>query len=344
MKAIILLALLSLISTNLVNPSNSNGIESFSSLNYKYTALEGIDFSSPQTSYFYKSVTGIPTIVISDKHGTIHFINLIEKRAFERHELKFTKAWSINHAVRNGSDYVFIYSLSNGVLSVFKNGKLHINEYRAYHNGLNSSKRPSVAIYKNYVIVKSSESPLALFKFNKDYTKLELIDSFENDSGLSSLLKADKFYILNFNNVEHLCSIFDNSHIEFYTIEKDEFKVDHVLNAPGMIGSIAVAGEYLYTRDRHSVYRYIHKQMRYEKVYTLENDVIINFDRLNDGSLIVEGRNHLVVLNVETNNADVIEVSRHSNVAIYDRFVAIVEHDGTVEIYETRVNDKLFLF
>jgi hypothetical protein len=104
---------------------------------------------------FYSNVLGQPILAMTDKFGTVYFINLRTKETFAQYEFELTIAKHFLHHVRNGSDYVLLYFFNNGgVLHVYRDGRfLFKNEDAAYTRNDISFGNTYLAICNDYIIV-----------------------------------------------------------------------------------------------------------------------------------------------------------------------------------------------
>jgi hypothetical protein len=359
MKYLVLFTLAAFIVADLVNFSPaSKKINVFDTLKYKYTALDSFRPSWFYLTQFYSNVSGEPILVMPDKLGTIHFTNIRTKETFAKFEFGLTDAHHFLHFVRNGSDYVLLYSFNDGgVLHVFRDGKFLFKNKDAYYYGQDNLYETSyLAIYNDYVIVKAEETPLTLLKFNNDYTSLDLIA--QNDPLKASVLpELLNFKAITHNNKDYLYE-FDEDKVNFYSIENGQItevkslnipkSSDYIFNSYGLL----VVNDVLYITNAKSFFKYNKTEKIFEKIMNAKNkdEIIIAYETVNENTLAIRSTDYLYFLNLNTGILKTITVPESIELAIFDGFLSIVRgHEKenqyilNVDVYDT-VTEPHFSF
>jgi hypothetical protein len=293
-------------------------MQTFTSLQLKNTAVEGMILSKTKMTYFYKSTTDIPVLVLVSP-TKIMFINLNESKTFGTKDLNSMQVSQIAHGVRNGKDYTVVFSINSGTILVFVNGE-YKSEINKIHIDEHNTEKPSLVIFNDNVLIMGKNSSLKVLKFERD--NLKKVDTENEDNTLPN---GDRFEIVKFEDTKYIAFTKDNNHTDIYTIEANKLKLDHTIETPKMINSITYTNKYFYTRDKNSIYRYLREKVL-EKVIEFSNEEKINdFKRFNKDTIIVDCPTNIYLVDIENKKAQTIMVKPHLNLAVFDEYVAIVE-------------------
>jgi hypothetical protein len=360
MKYLVLFTLAAFIAADMVNfsPASKN-INVFDHLIYRDTALK--QHPAHDVVNFYSSVSGEPIVVTKNHRGHVSFTNIRTKldTSDDFYSFDATSYDHYLHFVRNGSDYVLLYSFKLGGIKVFRDGIFLLGHEDIHYYVLPKpyAEPGLLYIFNDYVIVTSNEFRIVtIFKFNSDYTYLQLIPY--NDPIYDSIRELKNFYTITDNNKDYLYNI-DKNMINFYSIENGQITKIKSLNNPGTRNHpFLVVNDVVYTTDGKSIFKYNKTKNINETIKTFYEYEIDHFESLNENTLVIQGVNLesyevLLLLDIDTGEFKGMGLPQNDQFAIFDGFIAIAkkyrsgheyEYLLDVDVYDTVNRYYSFLF
>jgi hypothetical protein len=344
MKYFILLIIAAAISSVLVNFNpETKRFQKFNSIKYSHSAIENFRDNWEYVLHIYESITGVPTVVLINKEGHVVFMNLETKEVISKHtNVDLSEAYVAIHHVVNGADFIFTYSFSGFNFYAFKDTKLFAEEEVDSNAQSSSIDLTELGVFKDYVLLRAYETPLALFKFNKDYSEIKLVAQNSYWDGPTPIFEVDEIANIKVSSETYLLGVTDDKIVSYFIDEKtNKIEIKESIEVPLKFDYFAIIGTNSFYGSSHKEIWQIRRDpsLTHKKV-TLPNR-ILDLSALNENTLIADSDHEFYLIDTSTWEVTTINSPDHYTISIFNEFITIDESkkkEGRISIYKPSNN------